>query len=389
MRVRAATVYALDIPFVEAFCHSTRSRSASDSLVVRIEGDDGAVGWGEGVPRPYVTGETVEAALDYMRGTLWPAIAAHEFADFDAALPADPLPTLAIIDEALPDRPAGPVRAWGAARCAFELALVDCLLRRRGSPAAALLPPRRPFVVYSGVITTGGVDKAVETAKRFALFGIKQLKIKIGLGNDVERVAAVRAAVGPEASLRLDANGAFASPEDALALLRALEPHRIDSVEQPLPHGPPDELARLRRASPIPVMVDESLVTAGDARAIIAAGACDFFNLRVSKHGGLGPSLAIASLARAAGVRLQVGAQVGETAILSAAGRHLAAHLDPEFVEGSFGTLLLTEDIARDAVAFGHGGKGALLTGAGLGVKVDEARVARLSGSTLRLGPAA
>jgi muconate cycloisomerase len=125
-------------------------------------------------------------------------------------------------------------------------------------------------------------------------------------------------------------------------------------------------------------MADESLVTLADARALVADKAVDFFNVRVSKCGGLARALAIAALAAEAGLGVQVGSQVGETAILSAAGRHLAATL-PEvaFVEGSFGTLLLTEDVSVESVRFGHRGEAPVLTGPGLGIRVVEERLRR------------
>jgi muconate cycloisomerase len=137
--------------------------------------------------------------------------------------------------------------------------------------------------------------------------------------------------------------------------------------------GEPKAMANLRKASPIPLMADESLVTLADGEALAAAAACDFFNLRLSKCGGFGPCIKLADMARAAGIRMQLGCQVGETAILSAAGRHLAAHLDDvAWVEGSFGTLLLREDVGRSKVQFGHGGLAPILRGPGLGVEVDE-----------------
>jgi muconate cycloisomerase len=101
-------------------------------------------------------------------------------------------------------------------------------------------------------------------------------------------------------------------------------------------------------------------------------------NVRVAKNGGLARAWRLASLASRAGLRVQVGAQVGETALLSAAGRHLAAAL-PELAhaEGSFGTLLLTEDVSASPVKFGHRGEAPLVRGMGLGVVVVEERVAR------------
>jgi muconate cycloisomerase len=350
------TIYALGIPFVESFKHSTQERSFSDAVVVKLEDDEGNVGYGEGLPRPYVSGETVESMVAYLAGTLWPALR-------DKPLPA---PDLAAIEAFIPDLPAPNVVAPTAARAAMELAVLDLTLRRAGRSLAILLPPVRQKVVYSGVITSGTLEKAVQHARQMKLVGLRHIKIKVGLDDDLARVKAIRDVFGPAASLRLDANGAWETPEAARLALEAFVPYDIASVEQPLPRGA--DYAAL--GSPIPVMVDESLITPADAEAL--AGVVDYFNIRVSKCGGLQRALQMATKAP----RLQVGSQVGETAILSAAGRHLAAHL-PEvaFVEGSFGTLLLTEDIAANPVKFGHKGEAPLLTGPGLGVEVVPAKL--------------
>jgi muconate cycloisomerase len=135
-------------------------------------------------------------------------------------------------------------------------------------------------------------------------------------------------------------------------------------------------------------VADESLVTLADAEALIAAEAVDYLNVRVSKCGGLSRSLGIARRAAAAGIGVQVGSQVGETAILSAAGRHLAAHLPQvAFVEGSYGTLLLTEDVSAESVRFGHRGAAPLLSGPGLGVHVLEERLRKYARRVVELGP--
>jgi len=220
------------------------------------------------------------------------------------------------------------------------------------------------------VITAGPIEKAVEHASQMKLVGLRQIKLKVGYPDDAARAQAVREVLGQEASLRVDANGAWTF-DQAVATLTALAPNRIDAVEQPLPRGEVDELVRLRAASPIPIMADESLITLNDARSLAAARAVDFFNIRISKCGGLHRSLAISQIANDAGIRIQIGSLVGETAILSAAGRHLAAALaDVAFVEGSYGTLLLAEDLSSQSLRFGHRGEAPVLTGPGLGVEV-------------------
>jgi len=368
MKLVAATLYALRIPFVESFSHSATERRWSDSVVVRVRDEAGTEGFGEGTPRPYVTGEIVETMLDHLTCELWPRVADRELP------PACNLEALAAF---LPETSLAGAIAPHASRAALELAVLDCALRRAGRPLATLLPPRRSRVTYSGVITAGPIARAVQHARQMRAIGLHDVKVKVGFDDDVARVTAVREALGHDASLRLDANGAW-SFERAVHVLNAVAPLGIAAVEQPLPRGPVEDLARLRQAIPVPVMADESLVTPADAEALIAGEAVDFFNVRISKCGGLARSLAIAERAAKAGVGVQVGSQVGETAILSAAGRHLAAALPTvAFVEGSFGTLLLAEDISAESVRFGHRGEASLLTGPGLGIRVVEERLRR------------
>jgi len=380
MRLVGGTVYALQVPFVESFRHSAGARVWSDSVVVRVEDEAGTEGFGEGVPRPYVTGETVEVMLEYLGHHLWPNVA-------DRELPGTWDETdLTAIDALILEKPIPGVVADHASRAALGLAMIDCVLRRQRMAIGRLLPPRRRHVVYSGVITAGTLNKALQHARQMKLIGLEQVKVKVGFEDDVARIRAIRDVLGPEVSLRVDANGAW-TVERAVAVLNAVAPLDIAAVEQPLPRGRVTELKRLREASPVPVMVDESLVTLADAEALIAEQAADYFNVRVSKCGGLTRSVEIARRAAAAGIRVQVGSQVGETAILSAAGRHLAASLEEvTFVEGSYGSLLLTEDVSADAVRFGHRGVAPILTGPGLGVRILEDRLRKYSQAVVELG---
>jgi L-Ala-D/L-Glu epimerase len=368
MKLVAATLYALRIPFVESFNHSATERRWCDSVVVCVRDEAGTEGFGEGAPRSYVTGETVETMLDHLAGELWPLVAGREVP------PVESLESLAAF---VPETGLAGAIAPNAARAALELAVLDCALRRSGRGMATLLPPRRHCVTYSGVITAGPIARAVQHARQMRAIGLRDIKVKVGFDDDVARVTAVRAALGPAASLRLDANGAW-SFERAVEVLNAVVPLAIAAVEQPLTRGPIEDLVHLRRATPIPVLVDESLVTRADADALIAAGAADLLNVRISKCGGLARSRAIATKALAAGLGVQVGSQVGETAILSAAGRHLAAALPAvAFVEGSYGTLLLAEDVSVETLRFGHRGEAPILSGPGLGIRVVEERLRR------------
>lgn len=362
MKLVGGTVYALKIPFAEAFRHSSQDRAWSDAVVLRVVSDSGVEGFGEGLPRSYVTGESVEIMVRRIVEDLWPGVVGRE-------LPAAG-PHFDSIDEFIPNPAGGGVIAHNASRAAVELAVADCVYGGAGRSLGLAFPPVRPTVRYSGVITAGSVEQTRKIATQMRLIGLSAVKVKVGLGDDVGRLEAVREVLGPQASLRLDANGAW-PPGDALARVAALERFGIDCVEQPIPRGAVVELQRFRAACSIPVMVDESLITMADAEVLIEARAADFFNVRISKCGGMAPSLRIATRALEAGIGVQVGCQVGETAILSSAGRHLAAALPSlAYAEGSFGTLLLAEDVSIDPVRFGHGGAGSLLKGPGLGIRV-------------------
>jgi muconate cycloisomerase len=317
--------------------------------------------------------------VEHLARDLWPAIADRE------------LPTLrdeadlAALEAFIPQQEIPGVLSDNASRAALELALFDCVLHRQRMSATQILCPHRQKVIYSGVITAGSVDKVLQHTRQMKLVRLKHIKVKVGMEDDVVRLQTIRKALGPDVSLRIDANGAW-TLDQAITILNALAPFDIVAVEQPLPRGPVADLVRLKQATPVPLMVDESLVTLADAEELISHRAVDYFNVRVSKCGGLSRSLAIARRAARAGIRVQVGSQVGETAILSAAGRHLAATLEEvAFVEGSYGSLLLTEDVSADGVRFGHHGEAPLLTGPGLGVRVLEDRLHKYARKVIEL----
>ena len=277
------------------------------------------------------------------------------------------------------------VVAWNAAFCAVELALLDWSLRADHSALADYLAPARFEVVYSGVISADSPKDAAALAKRMARLGLRQIKIKVGTPDDAARLAAVRKAVGSAVELRADANGAWSAAQ-ALEQLKLLAPYQLKIIEQPVAADDITGMKQVRSRCGIPVMADESLVTIEQARRLIAEKACDLFNIRLSKNGGIAGSLAIAKLADEAGIKIQVGAQVGETGILSAAGRTFAAHMSElACAEGSFGTWLLSEDITHDNLAFGLGGRAPLLKSRGLSVTVKEEALERCTVEKIEL----
>lgn len=208
------------------------------------------------------------------------------------------------------------------------------------------------------------------------VMGLDQIKIKVSKHGAVERVAQVRSALGPEVRLRVDANGSWQASE-AVAIIKAMEPFGVESVEQPVPKEDLEGLATVNRQVQPLIMADESMCTAAQARELIDRRAVGAFNLRLSKCGGPARTTRLFNMAKQAGLACQLGCQVGELGLLSAAGRHFASLL-PELIhlEGSLTRFFLPRDVIHQDLTFQAGGQAPRLTGAGLGVEVDEAALA-------------
>jgi L-Ala-D/L-Glu epimerase len=381
-RIEAMTIYRLRIPFHQTFRHALHSREESDAVIVKVTDGNGRSGFGESLPRFYVSGETTESMIAHIREHLAPRVFAQSFAPGWETFEY----LQSVVSEwTRPEERQSSLVAWNAAFCAVELALLDWSLRAEHCALADLLPPARYEVVYSGVISADAPNDAAALAKRMARLGIRQIKVKVGTVDDAARIEAVRKAAGEEVELRADANGAWTA-DQAIDELQRLARFKLQVIEQPVRADDLAGMKRVRQESGVAIMADESLVTLDQARRLIELGACDYFNIRLSKNGGIGGSLAIARLAQEAGIKIQVGAQVGETGILSATGRTFAAHLPAlAFAEGSFGTWLLAEDVTFENVAFGLGGRAPLLQSRGLSVTVKQDVVERLATSKIDL----
>jgi muconate cycloisomerase len=381
VQVKELTVYLVRIPLRKRFRHASHSRTSTDNVLARCVLDDNTEGFGEGVPREYVTGESAESALELLRrsdlaGQLGPC---RHFADAVALAER-----LRLADIAGDERGC----QGNAARCALELALLDAYGRRYGEPLSrvtGLLAPDvcepRDWVRYSGGITAAGGFKLRLATWRVWGFGFRQVKVKVGIAgqDDVARLRAIRGfIVGRNLDLRVDANEAWPAAE-AAARIRELGPFRISAVEQPVPHADADGLAEVRKQISVPIMLDESLCGLFDAERAVQRGLCDLFNLRLSKCGGFIPTLRLAQFARRHGLGYQLGCQVGETALLSAAGRHFATTVAGlRYVEGSYDRHLVREPLSTKDITMRWGAWAPALAGPGLGVTVDPRALERV-----------
>ncbi|MCS6977939.1 MAG: dipeptide epimerase [Gemmatales bacterium] len=381
MRVVELVAWQVRIPLRRPIRHASYTRTCSDNLVVACRLEDGTLGYGEGVPREYVTGESIDEALSLLRQTPWPELLGDPQTFADAVQGAERL--------RLPGTEFDPRGCRGnAARCAVELALLDAYGKHFGRPLSAvtkLLAPDlyqpRKRVRYSTAITSAAGLKAKAAAMLMRLYGFQQCKVKVGIAgqNDVERLRHIRRWIGPKVDLRVDANEAW-KPAEVVQRIQELEPFGITSVEQPVAHEDVACLRQVRSVIRTPIMLDESLCSWTDAQRAVAEQTCDLFNLRLSKCGGFIPSLRLAQFARQHGLGYQLGCQVGETALLSAAGRHFACSVrDIRYLEGSYDRRLVRENLSQRDITFGYGGLAPALTGPGLGIALDESALHRVA----------
>jgi L-Ala-D/L-Glu epimerase len=384
MRIRDLTARHVRIPLRKAITHASHSRTDTDSLVVCCRLEDGTEGWGEGLPRAYVTGETIESAWQILRT---PNLA-RSLGGTYSGLP-DVVERLRGFR--LPARPGDDRECFGnSVRCAIELSVLDAACRSAGVPLShvtTLVPEIAPLrqsvdrVRYSGVFTAMNLRDQYVRALKLRIFGFHQVKVKVGVpGVDDRRLLQrLRRLLGSSFDLRIDANEAWTC-DNLEERLSALTPFSVTSVEQPVSHAEAGGLAALRPRLGVPIMLDESLCSPVDARRAIEAGTCDLFNLRLSKCGGFLTSLLLAATAHRAGLGCQLGCQVGETGILSASGRHFATSVDGlRYVEGSFDRFLVREPLTRENLTFGWGGYAPALAGPGLGITIDRTALQRVT----------
>ncbi len=366
MKIKRYKVYQLNLPFSLQISHSLADRVETEAVIVELTDEKGINGYGEGTPRHYVTGETFQEAVKASSFFL-SQLAEAEITGFSSLL--------GYLQELGSSDSAG---KYPAAWCAVELACLDLFARRQGVPLWQLFSSKAETesFTYSAVLPLVTPHTFESIIPMIRTYEMKFIKAKVE--NSEEGIAileSLRAALGPEIDIRVDANCAFDS-QGALDFLRSTAHLNLSAFEQPLPKEDLEGMAYVTAMQAVPLIADESFCSLEDALRLREKRAVSGLNIRLSKCGGFLKSHSIMDNLRESNFFFQIGCHVGETAILSAAGRHLAAlHPEIRFLEGSFSTFLLKEDVTGDNIVFGHGGKARLLKKPGLGIDIQMDRV--------------
>jgi L-alanine-DL-glutamate epimerase-like enolase superfamily enzyme len=373
-------LFAVDLPFKTAFRHAAAARTTSESLFLRVGLDSGVDGWGEALPRAYVSGESRQDAFALLRDQVLPALVGRRF----QSLP-EVVSFLEKCDGKAPTEWVRPEVPQTSAWCSVDLALLDAFGRAFGEPASLGGQPSGGALEryrYSGVVSAGQGWPYAKSLLKMRAFRFPHVKLKVGEDGTLQAARTARLLLGRRVDLRVDANMAW-DVEQALEVIEELRSVGIQSFEQPVAAGDLAGLARLVAESSAGIVVDEGLTDRESLQTFIGQRACTGANVRISKCGGLVGAYARCREALEAGLILQVGCQVGESSLLSAAHLTLLQALAPltpgvRYAEGCFGRHLLREDPASPPVQFGYGGRPPPRPpGAGLGVQVDQAMLER------------
>ena len=344
--IESIAARSLEIPFKTTFSHASASRDTTHSLWVEVRMRDGTAGFGEGCPRDYVTGETLEGALAFVSG--FTAIWLKDIRDI-VSLTAWTRTHRAEID-------ANPA-AW----CAVELALLDAFSKQAGQTIEALLglPPIAGRFRYTAVLGDSAAKRFEAELSRYRQAGFRDFKIKLSgnLQRDLDKVALLKAGgIAPE-SVRADANNLWTDAGEAIRFLSSLD-YGFVALEEPLRSGDHVGMNRVAAQTGCSIILDESLLRADQLSLFSDSPMRWIVNLRISKMGGLIRSVELLDHVRRSGLRVIIGAHVGETSLLTRAALTIANAARDILVaqEGAFGTHLLEHDVVNPPIMFGPGG---------------------------------
>jgi L-Ala-D/L-Glu epimerase len=339
-------------------------------VLVHIETDEGVSGLGESPADIGFFGQTIEQIQYAIDDYMGPQLVGKDPREIDACMHH--------ID----------YRENSSAKSGIDLALHDLAAKYHGQSVSEMLGgAKRSRIPVAIEIAGGSPEDMANECRKYMQMNVRAFKPKIGSipEKDIERLQAIRDTVGPDVSLRADANRGF-TPDEAIHFCRLLEKTNInlELLEQPCDAWDLPGMARVCQEVDLPIEADESCFGPHDAEAIVRAGAADVLNIKIGKAGGLANSMRIARIARDAGLKCVIGTAFG-TGVKIAAKLHMAAAIGDfsgavEFTElGLHGPLLKGELDQKLALPLDEDGCMTVPAGPGLGVELDPAQIATIT----------
>ena len=362
MKITRISLYKLAIPLKEPFITSLGVDTDALNVLVKIETDAGITGFGECRPYMPINGESQETC--YIVGQYFAKV----------LLGKNPLyinDAIQLMDSV--------IYLNNSIKSAFDMALFDIAAQEANQPLWKFLGgDANKEIITDYTVSIGEPAKMAADAKWIVAQGFPAIKVKLGQHGptDIERIRAIRTAVGNEIPIRIDANQGWSIAE-AITTLQALAAFDIQHCEEPISRHLYTELPRVKKESPIPIMADESCGDPHDAARLIAIYACDYFNIKIGKAGGLLNAKKIVELADKANIKMQVGAMI-ESRLAMTAFAHFAC-CSPNIVHFDFDTaLMFREDPVEGGICYGKKGQIHLPDLPGLGARISKEWLAKM-----------
>jgi len=362
LSIQTIQLYKLSISLKEPFITSLGQDDAADNVLVKIITNNGITGFGECSPYMPINGESQDTCF----------IVGQYFAK--ALKGKDPL---AIEDHiSLMDKI---IYGNSSIKSAFDMALYDIAAQQAGVPLYQFIGGKNNKTISTDyTVSIGEPSVMAADALNIKNQGYPAIKVKLGLGGkkDVERIRAIRAAVGKDIPIRIDANQGW-KVKEAIETLNALAEFDIQHCEEPIARWKYLQLRKVKKNSPIPIMADECCGDDHDAARLIELKACDYFNIKLGKSGGIYKALKIVRMAEEAGIHLQVGAML-ESRLGMSAFAHFAL-CSPNIEHYDFDTaLMFSEDPVTGGIQYQNNGVIKVPEVPGLGATIDESRLQSL-----------
>lgn len=354
--IRQIELYRLSVPLKEPFITSLGRDDNAENVLVKIITDKDITGFGECSPYMAINGESQDTCF----------IVGQYFAKLFKGKNA------LAIEERIADMDKL-IYGNSSIKSAFDMALYDIASQNAGLPLYKFLGGSNDKIITTDyTVSIGEIDKMVTDAVKIKEEGYPAIKVKLGKDGkkDVERIRAIRKAVGNEIPLRIDANQGW-TVDEAIETLTALAVFNIEHCEEPIPRWDFMNLPRVKKASPVPIMADESCGDEHDAERLIQLKACDYFNIKLGKSGGIFKALKMVKLAGANNIHLQIGAFM-ESRLAMTAFAHFAL-CSPMIVHYDFDTaLMFSDDPVTGGIVYEKNGVVKVPETAGLGTSVHE-----------------
>ena len=310
MKITQIRLGRISVPLRTPFKTALRTVSSVEDVIIEIHTDCGAVGYGEAPPTGVITGDTTGAIIGAIRDHIAGHLIGRNVDEFETLLQT--------VQNSIVHN--------SSAKAAVDMALWDLYGQLYSIPVYKLMGGARKQITTDITISVNDPEMMVQDALRAVARGYDCLKMKVGVNPelDVARLRAVRAAVGKDITIRIDANQAW-TPKQAIRILNNMQEQglEIELVEQPVKACDLEGLKFVTDHSYVPVLADESVFSPADAMTILKMGAADLINIKLMKCGGLYNALKIASAAEIYGVSCMIGCML-EAKISVNAAVHLA-----------------------------------------------------------------